>query len=307
MKSQAIIAAFGLPVVALALALSTGCAGGSTADSSSGDGGDGPSGTSGQSGSGQAVSGSGSGAVSGSGAGGGSGAGSGTGGGPMNNPNCNGGCATGQNWKWDGMPAPPQYVPGAVTDGPMPPTQGGGSGLDPSGTPVTCYGGNFGDYSDNASFCDYIANRFRYLENECGNFNTAFLTVDSSLAAIAQKEAEDVAGGKCPNGPQSCGNWAEMLYIDGWQGNYLSRSAIYTAPESNMMVAPPDSFTPGYTAAYPKHACQFVGEFANVMLYHYCVWEGTMVTDPSTQPKRVGCGTAVDKSGVTWRVVQLGK
>jgi len=298
MRSQAIIAAFGLPVVALASALSTGCAAGSsTPDSSSaaGNGGGGPSGASGQGG-GQGVS--------------GSGASSGTGVPVMNNPNCNGGCATGQNWKWDGMnpPAPPQpYVPGAVTDGPMPPTQGGGSGLDPNGTPVTCYGGNFGNYSDNGSFCDYIANRFRYLENECGNFNTAFLQQDSSLAASAQTEAEAVANGKCPNGPQSCGNWAEMLYIDGWQGNYLSRSAIYTAPESNMMVAPPDSFTPGYTAAYPKHACQFVGEFANVMLYHYCVWEGTMVTDPSTQPKRVGCGTAVDKSGVTWRVVQLGK
>jgi len=296
MRSQAIIAAFGLPVVALAFALSTGCAAGSsTPDSSSaaGNGGGGPSGASGQGG-GQGVS--------------GSGASSGTGVPVMNNPNCNGGCATGQNWKWDGMPAPPQpYVPGAVTDGPMPPTQGGGSGLDPNGTPVTCYGGNFGNYSDNGSFCDYIANRFRYLENECGNFNTAFLQQDPSLAASAQTEAEAVANGKCPNGPQSCGNWAEMLYIDGWQGNYLSRSAIYTAPESNMMVAPPDFYTPGYTAAYPKHACQFIGEFSNVMLYHYCVWEGATMTDPSTQPKRVGCGTAVDKSGVTWRVVQLGK
>ena len=224
---------------------------------------------------------------------------------PMNDPNCNGGCATGQDWTWDGSLDPADYVDGAVLEGPMPPTQGGGSGLDPSGTPVLCYGGNFGDYSDNASFCAYVANRFRYLENECGNFNTAFLTEDPSLGSIAQMEADAVADGQCPRGPQSCGGHAEMLYLDGWQGDYLSRDAMFTAPESSMMVGNP-LWSNQDGQLFPLHACQFTGEHANVMLYHYCVWEGTDNPIPSTQPTRIGCGTAVDTSGVTWRVIKLG-
>jgi hypothetical protein len=58
-------------------------------------------------------------------------------------------------------------------------------------------------------------------------------------------------------------------------------------------------------------ACWFAGETSeapNIDLYHYCKWEcaSNYNGNPSTQPRRVGCGTAVDTNGVTWRVVKLG-
>ncbi len=207
--------------------------------------------------------------------------------------NCTGGCAKG---------------PWGKTGGPQPPVAGGGAGYDPSGTPARCFGGSFGEYSDNDSFCAYVANRWRYLENECGNFGTATLTQDPSLMTLAQAEAKEVANGACPKGGQECGGWAEMLYIDGYVGKYLAKDAMFTVPESELRTSDtPSWFYKDGGVIYPT-ACQFVGELPNVMLYHYCNWEGTgKVGDPSTQPKRVGCGTAVDKSGVTWRVVKLGK
>jgi hypothetical protein len=185
--------------------------------------------------------------------------------------------------------------------GPIPPWQGGGSGYDSNGTPTFCEGGGWGNYQDNSSFCTYIAARWRYLENECGNFGTAILNIDPALGTIAQNEAIAVANGACPKGDQICGNRDEALYESGTGGGgkYFTSDAMFTAPETTLLVYATDS----------QEACQFTGENANGALYHYCGWDGNQnyYGQPSTQPSRVGCGTAVDKGGVTWRVVKLGK
>jgi hypothetical protein len=216
----------------------------------------------------------------------------------------------------------PDFLDPEGTEGPMPPLCGGGSGLG-DGPPTMCFGGNFGTYGDVDSFCSYIANRWRYLENECGNFNTATLTIDLALSAIADEEAKAVAGGADPKGPVVCGgspcgpldgpafnlgSGASWLYIDGWVGMFLAKDAMFTAPETEMIVQSNPLWSDQQGNPIYERACQFTSEFANSILYHYCDWEGMgAYGDPSTQPSRVGCGTAVDTDGITWRVVKLGE
>lgn len=207
--------------------------------------------------------------------------------------------------------SPPAPWPG--DGGPQPPLSGGGSGLAQNGSPSSCFGGNFGmgSYQDNDSFCQYIAVRYQYLENECGNFGTATLTIDPSLASIAQQEANRVAGGGCPSGQQQCDNDYGFLYVDPQsQTQCFGKGAMFTAPETSLDLGFCQwAYQDG--GCVPTYACQFgdgpSAEVGNVFLYHYCNWDCAGVYgDPTTQPSHVGCGTAVDTNGVTWRVVKLG-
>ena len=65
----------------------------------------------------------------------------------------------------------------------------------------------------------------------------------------------------------------------------------------------PDSDALWYKDGMPIYpdACQFVSDFTNANLYHYCSWNGDGIL-----PTSVGCGVAVDTRGVTWRVVKVG-
>lgn len=218
----------------------------------------------------------------------------------------------------------PDFHENEGTEGPMPPLCGGGSGLsdDP---PNECFGGNFGtgSYSDAASFCDYFIARFRYLENECGNFNTVNLALDPSLGAIAQAEADAVADGKDPSGEVTCGGspcgpldgpafnlggGAAWLYIDGWTPEgAIKKDSMFTAPETDMIIQSNPLWSDQNGNPLYERACQYTTEFSNAIVYHYCNWDGVgEYGNPATQPARVGCGVAVDTDGITWRVVKLG-
>jgi len=166
-----------------------------------------------------------------------------------------------------------------------------------------CHGGGFGNYTDNASFCAYVQNRWSYLEVECGmGVDVATLTIDSSLAATAQAAANAVASGGAPQGTKFVGGDFTFTYVNGCDANgdgYFTKNAMYTAPESSMQTT--DTSSPD--------ACQFSGgDDINGLLYHYCQWDNDQNFSGklSTQPQHVGCGTAVDTNGVSWRVVQLG-
>ena len=251
-------------------------------------------------------------------AGGGGDASGGAGGGVMG---CGGyGAVSGSGANPDPATFPEGY-PGGTPDcsDPMtalkPPKSGGGSGCDPKGSPNVCEGGNFGKgwYRDVDTFCPYVMARWVYLENECGNFPSktpAPLTEDPALGKIAQAEASRVADGGSPMGTSLSGTNGAIAWEYGTTGMYFSKDAMFTAPESNFRWGGGASYSDSKTMTpLCDTACFFTGEAeaSNIDLYHYCNWDGMgKYGDPSTQPKRVGCGVAVDKSGITWRVVKLG-
>lgn len=185
--------------------------------------------------------------------------------------------------------------------------------MNASGTPNSCFGGNYGtgSYSDNNSFCQYVVARYAYLENECGNFGTATLTIDPSLGSIAQAEATRVAGGGCPTGTQACDGFDALVYVDPQSTSACyGKNAMYTAPESSIDLGVSSAWAAADGGPLNMQACWFAGETneaPNIDFYHYCNWEcAGKYGDPTTQPSKVGCGTAVDTQGVTWRVVKLG-
>jgi hypothetical protein len=150
--------------------------------------------------------------------------------------------------------------------------------------------------------------RFWYLENECGNYHDIILNIDSTLSSQAQSAANAVASGGAPVGTVQTLDGA-LFYVDpGGAGQYYTKHAMYTAPESNYR-NPLGYVTETDNKGNPVCAvsCSFTNDLMNALLYHYCSWDGTtMPTQPGTQPGSIGCGVAVDTNGISWRVVQLG-